>query len=43
MWVFGFLDFGFWDVWMVAFWIVRPVDIWTPGTVFPCTVGARVG
>ena len=37
---FGFLHFGFW---IVGFWIFRPVDIWTPGTVFPCNVGAGVG
>ena len=51
---FGFLDFlmfgdlDFWnlgvlDCWIFGFWIFRPVDIWTPGTVFPCTAGARVG
>ena len=28
---------------MVVFWILRPMDIWTPGIVFPCTAGARVG
>ena len=27
---------------MFVFWILRLVDIWTPGTAFPCTVGARV-
>ena len=27
---------------MFGFWILRPEDISTPGTVFPCTVGARV-
>ena len=27
---------------MLAFWILRLVDICTPGTAFPCTVGARV-
>ena len=28
------------DFWMLVFWIL--VDICTPGTAFPCTVGARV-
>ena len=28
------------DFWMPVFWIL--VDICTPGTAFPCTVGARV-
>ena len=27
---------------MLVFWILRFVDICTPGTAFPCTVGARV-
>ena len=27
---------------MLVFWILRLVDICTPGTAFPCTVGARV-
>ena len=35
--IFGFVDFG-----IFSFWILRPVDIWKPGSVFPCTVGARV-
>ena len=35
--------FGFVQFWIFVFWILRPVDIWTPGIVFPCTVGARVG
>ena len=46
-WIFGVLDFwnfDFWnlDFWMLVFWILRLVDICTPGTAFPCTVGARV-
>ena len=28
------------DFWMLVVWIL--VDICTPGTAFPCTVGARV-
>ena len=35
---FGFLDFS--NVGMLDFWML--VDICTPGTAFPCTVGARV-
>ena len=31
------------DFWVFVFWILRLVDICTPGTTFPCTVGARVG
>ena len=27
---------------MLVFWIRRLVDIFTPGTAFPCAVGARV-
>ena len=30
------------DFWMLVFWILRFVDICTPGTAFPCTVGATV-
>ena len=37
-----FLIFGFLDVWIFSFWILGPVDIWTPKSVFPCTVGARL-
>ena len=29
------------DFWVFVFWILRLVDTCTPGTVFPCTVGAR--
>ena len=43
IWIFGFLDFCFLDFWIFGFWIFRPVDIWTAVTVFPCTLGARVG
>ena len=35
--------FRVWDFWIFSFWILRAVDIWTPGSEFPCTVGARVG
>ena len=29
--------------WTIGFWILRPVEIWTPQAVFPCTIGVRVG
>ena len=44
VWIFGFLDFwifGMLDFWMLVFWILRLVDICTPGPAFPCTVAAR--
>ena len=34
--------FGMLDFWVLVFWILSLVDICTPGTAFPCTVGARV-
>ena len=44
-WIFGFIDFwifGMLDFWVLVFWILRLVDICTPGSAFRCTVGARV-
>ena len=29
------------DFWVLVFWILRPVDICTPGTAFPSTISAR--
>ena len=44
IWIFGiFVNFwilGILDFWIWGFQIFRPVDIRTPGSVFPCTVGA---